>query len=82
MKLYCLLLGICHFVDNNVIVSFSMQSLSAAHLLTAHNIHSVRGTAKQDSASTPSPVEESVLPPEFQSLLESCKEGHVQVLLY
>jgi hypothetical protein len=56
-----------------VLVCFlPLQSLSAAHLLATQHSQSVTPQTKMDLV-PPSAIEEAVLPPEFQSLLESCR---------
>lgn len=53
-----------------------LQSLSAAHLLATQHSQSVGPLAKT-ALLPPSSVEKAVLPPEFQSLLESCSKDEV-----
>ena len=54
-----------------------LQSLSAAHLLaTQHSASEGVPQTKSDPV-PPSPVKDTALPPEFQSLLESCRADEV-----
>ena len=66
-----------HYLNLSLYIRTYLQSLSAAHLLTTQHSASVGAPQTKSNPVPPSPVKDTALPPEFQSLLESCRADEV-----